>query len=93
MLNDEEGEKIKRILAIDGKTQRGNDREEEKANHIVSAVDEDGFCIGQTKVQDKSNEIKAIPKLLDKLNVKNHIITTDAMGCQTEIVKKIRSNV
>ena len=91
MLNDKEGEKIKKILAIDGKTQRGNDADEQKANHIVSAVDEDGFCLGQTKVQDKTNEITAIPKLIDKLNVKNHIITTDAMGCQTEIVKKIRS--
>lgn len=90
MMNDEEGEKIKKIIGIDGKTQRGNDTDEQKANHIVSAVDNDGFCIGQVKTADKSNEITAIPELIDNLNVAGHIITTDAMGCQTEIVKKIR---
>jgi len=90
MLNSNEGEKIKKILAIDGKTQRGNGNKNQKANHIVSAVDENGFCLGQTRVNEKSNEITAIPDLLDSLNIKDHIITTDAMGCQTEIVKKIR---
>ena len=50
----------------------------------------DGFCLGQRRVNEKSNEITAIPELLDALNVKGHIITTDAMGAQTEIVKKIR---
>jgi len=90
MLNDNEGEKIKKILSIDGKTQRGNDTDEQKANHIVSCVDNDGFCIGQVKTADKSNEITAMPELIENLNVAGHIITTDAMGCQTEIVKKIR---
>lgn len=84
------GEKIKKILAIDGKTQRGNGTATQKANHIVSAVDEDGFSIGETKVYEKSNEITAIPELLENLNIKGHIITTDAMGTQTEIVKTIR---
>lgn len=90
MLNDNEGEKIKKILAIDGKTQRGNDTDEQKANHIVSAVDNDGFCLGQVKTLDKSNEMKAIPKLIENLNVAGHIITTDAGGTYPEIVKKIR---
>ena len=90
MLNDNEGEKIKKIIGIDGKTQRGNDTDEQKANHIVSAVDNEGFCLGQVKTADKSNEITAIPELIEKLNVAGHIITTDAMGCHTEIVKKIR---
>lgn len=90
MLNSDEGEKIKKILAIDGKTQRGNGNKEQKANHIVSAVDDNGFCLGQVVVSEKTNEITAIPELLDGLNVKGHIITTDAMGTQTEIVKKIR---
>jgi predicted transposase YbfD/YdcC len=90
MLNSNEGEKIKKILALDGKTQRGNETDEQKANHIVSAVDENGFCLGEELVHDKSSEIKAIPDLLDKLNIEGHIITTDAMGCQKEIVKKIR---
>lgn len=90
MLNREEGEKIKKILAIDGKTQCGNGNKNQKANHIVSAVDDKGFCLGQKRVNEKSNEITAIPDLLDALNIKGHIITTDAMGTQTEIVKKIR---
>ncbi len=90
MLNTGEGEKIRKILAIDGKTQRGNGNKNQRANHIVSAVDEDGFCLGQKRVDEKSNEITAIPDLLDTLNIKGHIITTDAMGTQTEIVKKIR---
>lgn len=89
MLNSDEGNKIKRLLAIDGKTQRGNGNKNQKANHIVSAVDEKGFCLGQTRVEEKTNEIKAIPDLLDSLNIKGTIITTDAMGCQTAIVKKI----
>ena len=90
MLSGEEGGKIRRILALDGKTQRGNGSKNQKANHIVSAVDENGFCLGQKCVDEKSNEIKAIPELLDDLNIKGSIITTDAMGTQTEIVKKIR---
>ena len=90
MLNSDEGSKIKRLLAIDGKTQRGNGNKNQKANHIVSAVDEKGFCLGQKRVEEKTNEIKAIPELLDCLNIKGTIITTDAMGTQTAIVKKIR---
>lgn len=90
MLNSDEGSKIKRLLAIDGKTQRGNGNKNQKANHIVSAVDEKGFCVGQKRVEEKTNEIKAIPDLLDCLNIKGTIITTDAMGTQTAIAKKIR---
>ena len=90
MLSTNEGEKLKKILALDGKTQRGNGTNNQKANHIVSAVDENGFCLGQKRVDDKSNEITAIPELLDDLNVKGSIITTDAMGTQKEIVKKIK---
>lgn len=90
MLNSDEGNKVKRLLAIDGKTQRGNGNKVQKANHIVSAVDEKGFCLGQKRVDEKTNEIKAIPELLDSLNIKGSIITTDAMGTQTAIVKKIR---
>ena len=90
MLSSDEGDKIKKLLAIDGKTQRGNGSKNQKANHIVSAVDERGFCLGQKRVEEKTNEIKAIPELLDCLNIKGTIITTDAMGTQTAIVKKIR---
>jgi predicted transposase YbfD/YdcC len=90
IMSGQDGAKIKKLLAIDGKTQRGNATAKQKANHIVSAVDGDGFCLGQTRVDDKSNEITAIPDLLDDLNIKGHIITTDAMGAQKEIVKTIR---
>lgn len=90
MLSSKEVEKVKRLLAIDGKTQRGNGNKNQKANHIVSAVDERGFCLGQKRVEEKTNEIKAIPELLDHLNIKGTIITTDAMGTQVAIVKKIR---
>jgi len=90
MLNSDEGEKVKKILAIDGKTQCGNGNKNQKANHIVSAVDENGFCLGEKRVSEKSNEITAIPDLLGILNVKGHIITIDAIGTQIDIVKKIR---
>jgi len=84
------GEKVKKILAIDGKTQRGNGNEGQKANHIVSAVDDGGFCLGEVLADDKSNEITAIPDLLERLNVQGTIVTTDAMGCQTDIARLIR---
>lgn len=90
MLLTNEGEKLKKLLSIDGKSQRGNGTATQKANHIVSAIDENGFCLGQKKTDDKSNEITAIPDLLGDLNIKGNIITTDAIGCQTEIVKIIR---
>lgn len=90
MLSSGEGEKLKKILAIDGKTQCGNGNRKQKANHIVSAVDENGICLGQTLVQEKSNEITAIPELLESLNIKGQIVTIDAMGTQTDIVAKIR---
>lgn len=90
MMSSAEGEKIQKLLSIDGKTQRGNGNRNQKANHIVSAVDENGFSIGEKLVDDKSNEITAIPELLNSLNIKGHIITADAMGTQTEIVKLIR---
>ena len=85
-----ETEKLRKILAIDGKTQRGNATSNQKPNHIVNAVDENGICFGQEVIDEKSNEITAIPKLLSRLNIKNHIVTIDAMGTQTEIAKKIK---
>jgi predicted transposase YbfD/YdcC len=84
-----ETEKLRKLLAIDGKTQRGNATAKQKPNHIVSAVDENGICFGQEVVDKKSNEIKAIPKLIERLNIKNHVVTIDAMGTQTEIAKQI----
>ena len=90
-LNGDEGEKLRKIIAIDGKTMRGNTQNGSKPSHIVSAwCDEDGFCLGQIAVEEKSNEITAIPELLNKINVKGQIVTIDAMGTQTEIAAKIR---
>ncbi len=90
LMNSDEGRKVARILALDGKTQRGNGSSGQSGNHIVSAVDDAGFSLGQECVDEKTNEIKAIPDLLEKLNIQGNIITTDAMGTQKEIVKKIR---
>ncbi|WP_305926276.1 ISAs1 family transposase [Bacillus mycoides] len=81
---------IKKIINIDGKTMRGNASKHQKASHIVSAWSkEDGVCFGQVTVDDKSNEITAYPTLLDTLHLEKMIVTTDAMGTQTNIVSKI----
>ena len=50
-----------------------------------------GVCFGQVKTEEKSNEITAIPELLDMLDLKGMIITIDAMGCQKKIVEKINN--
>ena len=55
LLNRDEGEKLRKIIAIDGKTMRGNTRNGRKPSHIVSAwCDEDGFCLGQVAVEEKA---------------------------------------
>ena len=80
------------IVAIDGKTlRRSHDRGSGKgAIHMVSAwASENGLVLGQRKVDDKSNEITAIPQLLDMLEIAGCIVTIDAIGCQTKIVEKI----
>jgi len=71
------------VIAIDGKNLRGSyDRESgSKALHFVSAwATEHRLVLAQSKVQDKSNEITAIPALLELLDVKGCIVTLDAMG-------------
>lgn len=80
------------LIAIDGKRVRGSyDRYDKKAAiHMVSAwATENELVLGQVKVDDKSNEITAIPKLLEILELKGAIISIDAMGCQKEIAKQI----
>ena len=90
IVNSDEGEKIKKILNIDGKTIKGSASAKKKALHIVSAYSkEDGICFGQVKVLEKENEIVAIPELLDEISIKDTVVTIDAMGTQTEIAKKI----
>ena len=84
-------ERLNRDEGIDGKTMRSNKKGDEKASHIVSAWSkEDGFCLGQKAVEKKSNEITAIPELLDKIQIKGQIVTIDAMGTQTAIAEKIK---
>jgi len=85
-------EEIKGHVSIDGKTVRrsGDKKNGNSAIHIVSAwLSNAGLSIGQVKVDDKSNEITAIPELLDKLDVSNSIISIDAMGAQKKITEKI----
>lgn len=92
LLDSGEGEALKKIVCIDGKTMRGNKNRNEKPLHLVSAWSkEDGFCMGQRAVLEKSNEITAIPLLLETIQIKGCIITTDAMGTQTAIAEKIKS--
>ena len=82
------------IVAIDGKTLRGSytDKDKKSAIHMVSAwATENHISLGQTVVEEKSNEITAIPKLLELIEVSGSLVTIDAMGCQTEIAKTIRS--
>lgn len=80
------------VVSIDGKSARHSyDRSKGKgAIHMVSAwASENQMVLGQVKVADKSNEITAIPKLLDILDVSGCIVTIDAMGTQKEIAKQI----
>lgn len=92
LVNRDEGEAIKKIICIDGKTMRSNKRKDSHPSHIVSAWSrEDGFCLGQKAVDEKSNEITAIPQVLEKIQIKGQVVTIDAMGTQTAIAEKIRS--
>jgi predicted transposase YbfD/YdcC len=81
-----------KVVALDGKTMRGSlDRRRGKgALHVVSAwVTELGVSLGQISVDDKSNEITAIPELLKTIDVRGATVTIDAMGCQRAIAETI----
>jgi predicted transposase YbfD/YdcC len=80
------------VIAIDGKSIRASRRAQKglKALHIVSAWScANGLSLGQMRVDDKTNEITAIPMLLQALCVKGAIVTIDAMGCQKIIAEQI----
>jgi len=80
------------VIAIDGKTARGShDRKNGKAPlHMVSAwATASRLVLGQEAIEEKSNEITAIPKLLKLLELSGSIITIDAMGCQQDISSQI----
>ena len=80
------------VIAIDGKTARRSfqTKDRKTALHTVSAwSSQHKLVLGQTAVDNKSNEITAIPELLNLLDIENSIITLDAMGCQKDIAKQI----
>jgi len=87
------GSLVQEVVPIDGKTLKGSyDRNAGvKALHLVTAwASEQRFVLGQVKVEDHSNEITAIPALLELIDLSGAIVTIDAMGTQTEIVRQIR---
>ena len=79
-------------VAIDGKTLRGSRTSKLGALHLVSAwATANHLSLGQVAVAEKSNEITAIPQLLELLDVHGAFVSIDAMGCQKEIAAKIRA--
>ena len=89
------------VIAIDGKTECNSEYRPQsgfgkrhKAIHMVSAwATRLGVCFGPVKTNEKSNEISAIPELLELLDLKGVIVTIDAMGCHTEMMKYRNLNV
>ena len=80
----------KETVSIDGKTICASREDNKKAIHMVSAwANKSKMVLGQVRTEEKSNEITAIPNLLELLDIKGCIVTIDAMGCQKEIAKKI----
>jgi DDE_Tnp_1-associated/Transposase DDE domain len=80
------------VIAIDGKTSRRSyqTKGSKEAIHIVSAfAARQRIVLGQVKVNEKSNEIIAIPALLDMMSIEGAVVTIDAMGCQRDIATKI----
>ena len=91
-LSDDGNEKREKHLALDGKTlRRSHDRSRGfKALHLVSVwAAEQGLSLGQLATEEKSNEITAIPELLNRIDLKNAVVTIDAAGCQKNIAAKI----
>ncbi len=86
--------KTEQVIAIDGKTVRGAKNKGNKYPiHMVSAwASENNIVLGQVKTDEKSNEITAIPNLLNILDISGNTITIDAMGTQKEITKNIIEN-
>src|SRR5919199_2054726 len=82
------------VVALDGKTVRrsGSRRHDHGPLHVISAwASDQGLALGQRAVDGKSNEITAIPELLETLHLEGCIVTLDAMGCQKDIAAQIRA--
>jgi hypothetical protein len=87
-------ERVQGVAPIDGKTaRRSHDHaREKKAIHVVSAwATECSMALGEVKVDEKSNEITAIPELVRALKLTGCLVTIDAMGCQREIAQSARA--
>ena len=85
-------ERVQGVVAIDEKTARRSHEHPKgkKAIHVVSAwATECSLALGEVKVDEKSNEITAIPELVRALDLKGCLVTIDAMGCQRNIAKTI----
>jgi len=83
------------VVAIDGKTLRGSRgwNEEDRPLHLLHAwSSESGVCLGQVSVDEKSNEITAFPKLIERLELKGTIVTTDALNTQKKAAVAIIDN-
>jgi predicted transposase YbfD/YdcC len=79
-----------KIIAFDGKTMCGSKSADHRAFHVLSAfLTDNQVVIGEEIVDEKSNEITAIPELLDSINITGATVTIDAMGTQTKIARKI----
>ena len=90
-LHDLYPELAKQLIAVDGKTIRGSGRTCSEQQHCLSAyAAESGLTLGVEFVSRKSNEIPAIPRLFEQLDMEGHLISVDAMGTQTSIAADIR---
>ncbi|MCL2133988.1 MAG: ISAs1 family transposase [Candidatus Bathyarchaeota archaeon] len=90
LLNSGEEEKLLKPLNKDDKTQCGTQTPTQTPNHIVDMINENSFSLCQKLTKNKSKKITAIPNLINRFNIKNYIITTDAMTTQRNIVSLIR---
>ena len=78
------------VINIDGKTIKGSRTKNKKATHILNVfAKKQGIILAQRTVDEKTNEIPELPKLLDDLQIEGATITIDAMGCQKKVVSKI----
>lgn len=90
LLKSENG---REIICIDGKSERGTVMENGRNPDIVSAYSfKTGIILATEACQEKSNEIKAVPQLVDKIDVSGKIVTADAMSMQKDIIDRIRAN-
>jgi len=89
-IRDSHGELSEQLIAIDGKALRHSFDGDKRHLHLLSAYAcEQGISLAQLEVDTKTNEILAVPELLDMLDIEGHTISLDAMGCQKKIARQI----